>query len=105
VDSIPGPAASDELWLLVARAVADADWGGVTVDALVSYSNVRALRFWSRFLEPCSEAVDALCVPDWARTRARLAVPPTWRCCSPPLRPSWCGLLWRRRAQTAHCAS
>ena len=24
---------------------------------------------WSRFLEPCSEATDALCVPDWAQSR------------------------------------
>ena len=68
VDSILGPAVSDELWLLVARAAADAGWRGVTVDAFASESNARAPRFWSRFHEPGAEAIDALCVLDWSRS-------------------------------------
>ncbi len=68
VDSTLGPAVSDELWLQATRAAADAGWGGVTVDAFASESNARTPRFWSRFHEPGSEAIDALCVPDWARS-------------------------------------
>ena len=68
VDSILGPAVSDELWSLVARAAADAGLRGITVDAFASESNARAPRFWSRFHEPGAEAIDGLCVPDWARS-------------------------------------
>jgi hypothetical protein len=42
--------------------------GGVTVDALASESNVWAPRFWGQFHEQGSEDIDALCVPDWARS-------------------------------------
>jgi hypothetical protein len=75
MDSTLGPATSDELWLLVARAAADAGWRGITMDAFASESNARALRFWSRFHEPGAEAINALCVLDWARSEC-----PT--CCS-----------------------
>ncbi len=68
VDSILGPSVSDKLWQLVISAAVDAGWGSVTVDAFASESNARAPRFWSRFHEPGSEAIDALCVPDWARS-------------------------------------
>jgi hypothetical protein len=68
VDSILGPAVSDQLWLLVCRAASAAGLGGFTVDAFASESNARAPRFWSRFHEPGSEAISALCVPDWARS-------------------------------------
>ena len=68
VDSILGPAVSDKLWQLVTNAAAAAGWGGVTVDAFASESNARAPRFWSRFHEPGAEAIDALCVSDWARS-------------------------------------
>ncbi len=63
-----GPAVADELWSLVLLAVIDAGWRRVTVDAFATESNSRAPRFWSRFHEPGSEAIDALCVPDWARS-------------------------------------
>jgi hypothetical protein len=66
VDSVRGPAVSDDLWLVVSRAAADAGWGSVTVDAFASESNSRVPRFWSRFFEPGSEALDTLCVPDWS---------------------------------------
>jgi hypothetical protein len=52
----------------VSGAAVDAGWGSVTVDAIASESNALAPRFWSRFHEPGSEAIDALCVPDWARS-------------------------------------
>jgi hypothetical protein len=68
VDSILGPAVSDHVWHLVCRAAADAGLGDFTVDAFASESNARAPRFWSRFHEPGSEAISALCVPDWARS-------------------------------------
>ena len=68
VESILGPAVTDRLWHLVTVAVADAGWPGITVDAFASESNARAPRFWSRFHEPGAEAIDALCVPDWARS-------------------------------------
>ncbi len=68
MDSILGPAVSYKLWQLVNSAAVAAGWGGVTVDAFASESNARAPRFWSRFHEPGSEAIDALCVPDWARS-------------------------------------
>jgi hypothetical protein len=68
VECVRGPAVSDRLWHAISSAVADAGWGSVTVDAFASESNARAPRFWSRFFEPGSEALDALCVPDWARS-------------------------------------
>jgi hypothetical protein len=76
VDDIRGPAISDEPRLLaraslvVARAADDAGWGSITVYAFASESNAWAPRFsgWSRFHEPGSEAIDALCVQDWARS-------------------------------------
>jgi hypothetical protein len=68
VDSILGPAVSDTLWQHVHGAVVAAGWDGVTVDAFASESNARVPRFWSRFHEPGSEVIDALCVPDWARS-------------------------------------
>jgi hypothetical protein len=68
VDNVRGPAVSGSLWRAISTAVADAGWGTVTVDAFASESNARAPRFWSRFFEPGSEALDALCVPDWSRS-------------------------------------
>ncbi len=68
VDGIWGPAVSDDLWLAILRAAADAGWGSVTVDAFASESNARVPRFWSRLFEPGSEVLDALCVPDWSRS-------------------------------------
>jgi hypothetical protein len=68
VDCVRGLAVSDDLWQSVATAASDAGWGSVTVDAFASESNARVPRFWSRFFEPGSEALDALCVPDWARS-------------------------------------
>jgi hypothetical protein len=68
LESILGPAVSDELWLLIARAAADAGLRGVTVDAFASKSNARAPRFWSRFHKPGAKAIDGLCAPDWARS-------------------------------------
>jgi hypothetical protein len=62
VDNVRGPAVSDGLWRAISAAVADAGWGAVTVDAFASESNARVPRFWSRFFEPGSEALDALCV-------------------------------------------
>ncbi len=52
VDSVRGPTISDDLWLVVSRAAADAGWGCVTVDAFASESNAPTQRFWSRFFEP-----------------------------------------------------
>jgi hypothetical protein len=67
-ESVRGPAVTDALWSVVSRAALDAGWARVTVDAFASACNARAPRFWSRFSEPESEAIDALCVPDWARS-------------------------------------
>ncbi len=41
----------------------------VTVDAFATESNRRARRYWSRYGEPGSEAVDALSVRDWGKSR------------------------------------
>ena len=68
VDNIRGPAVLDSLWRIISTAAVDAGWGPVTVDAFASESNARAPRYWSRFFEPGSEALDALCVPDWSRS-------------------------------------
>ena len=68
VQSILGPAVSDELWRLAQAAVDAAGLAHITVDAFASESNARDPRFWSRFPEPGSEAIDALCVPDWAQS-------------------------------------
>ncbi len=69
MDSTLGPATSNELWLLVARAAEDAGWRGITVDAFASESNARAPRFCSRLHEPGAEAIDALCVLDWSHSK------------------------------------
>ncbi len=68
MDSVRGPAVTDDLLLAISRAAADAGWGSVTVDAFASESNARVPRFWSRFFEPGSETLDALCVLDWSRS-------------------------------------
>ena len=68
VEAILGPAVDDGLWLTVSRAVEAAGWQRVTVDAFASESNARVPRFWSRFHEPGSETIDALCVLDWAQS-------------------------------------
>ena len=68
VAAVRGPAVDDQLWSVVRAAASDAGWGSITVDAFASTANARAPRFWSRFLEPDSEAVDALSVPDWAQS-------------------------------------
>jgi hypothetical protein len=86
VDSILGPAVSDQLWQLVCRAAGDAGWGGITVDAFASESNARSPRFWIRFHEPGSEAIDALCVTHSEDFTAR--------CSSSTPRTPWCGLPW-----------
>ena len=39
------------------------------MDAFASAANARTPRFWSRFLEPGAEAVDAMSVLDWAQSR------------------------------------
>ncbi len=78
VNSILGPAISNELWRLVSGVAVDAGWGGVTVDTFASESNARAPRFWSRFHEPGSKAIDALCVPDWARSVCPTCCLPHW---------------------------
>ena len=41
----------------------------VTLDLFATESNRRAERYFSRYWEPGSEAVDALMVPDWAQSR------------------------------------
>jgi hypothetical protein len=68
VDNVRGPTVLDSLWRIISTAVVDAGWGPVTVDAFASEYNARAPRYWSRFFEPGSEALDALCVPDWSRS-------------------------------------
>ena len=68
VDSILGPAVSDQLWMTVQRAAVDAGWARITVDAFATESNARAPRFWSRFLEPGAESICALSIPDWSRS-------------------------------------
>ena len=52
------------MWSQVCSALAFIGWR-VTVDAFATESNRCVARFWSRFGEPGSEAVDALSVPDW----------------------------------------
>jgi hypothetical protein len=69
VEAILGPAVNHALWRAICTAAADAGWGHVTVDAFASAANARTSRFWSRFIEPGAEAVDALCVLDWAQSR------------------------------------
>ena len=68
VEAVLGPAVSDCFWLTVSRAVEAAGWRRVTVDAFASESNARVPRFWSRFHEPGSETIDALCAFDWAQS-------------------------------------
>ncbi len=41
----------------------------MTVDAFSSESNRRTRRFWSRYGEPGSEAVDAMSVRDWGKSK------------------------------------
>ncbi len=64
VEAILGPAVTDALWSLVALVVEDASWSRITVDAFASESSAGAPCFWSRFHEPGSEDIDALCVLD-----------------------------------------
>jgi hypothetical protein len=68
LDSVLGPAVRDELWARIQQAV-EACGLRATVDAFATESNRRCDRFWSRFGEPGSEAVDALSVPDWKYSR------------------------------------
>jgi hypothetical protein len=51
VESIRGPAVSDELWALVQAVAVSAGWR-ITVDVFASASNARAARFWRLFPEP-----------------------------------------------------
>jgi hypothetical protein len=69
VGAVLGPAVDGTLWRAICTAAADAGWGRVTVDAFASAANAWTPRFWSRFLEPGAEAVDALSVLDWAQSR------------------------------------
>ncbi len=64
LESTLGPSVSSSLWSQISSALMTIGWR-VTVDAFATESNRRAPRFWSRFGEPGSEAVDALSVPDW----------------------------------------
>ena len=64
LSAVLGAAVSDRLWSSIAAVATAAGWR-VTVDAFASEANARAARFWSRFGEPGSEAVDALSVADW----------------------------------------
>jgi hypothetical protein len=54
----------DELWARIQLAM-EACGLRATVDAFATEANRRCERFWSRFGEPGSEAVDALSVLDW----------------------------------------
>jgi hypothetical protein len=67
LDSALGPAVSDGLWEVIRAAMAGAGWE-ITVDAYATESNRRAERYWSRYGELGSEAVDALSVGDWGRS-------------------------------------
>ena len=69
VGAVLGPAVDDALWSAIRKAAAVVGWGRVTVDAFASAANARTPRFWSRFLEPGAEAVDAMSVLDWAQSR------------------------------------
>lgn len=64
LDGILGPSVSSSLWSQISSTLASIGWR-ITVDAFATESNRRATRFWSRFGEPGTEAVDALSVPDW----------------------------------------
>ena len=64
LDSTLGPSISSALWAQITSVLDVIGWR-VTVDAFATESNRRAVRFWSRFGEPGTEAVDALSVPDW----------------------------------------
>ena len=68
LESVLGPAVSDALWERI-RGAAAAAGVAITVDAFASESNRRAERYWSRFGEPGCEAVDALSVADWGKSR------------------------------------
>jgi hypothetical protein len=68
IGAVLGPVAVDPLWRAIRTAAADAGWGRVTVDAFASAANAWTSRFWGRFLEPGTEAVDALSVLDWAQS-------------------------------------
>ena len=68
LESVVGPAVSDGLWNRI-RAAAAGVGLVVTVDAFASESNRRAQRFWSRYGEPRSEAVDAMSVCDWGKSK------------------------------------
>ena len=63
-----GPAVGELLWARIQAVLHAAGWR-VTVDAFASESNARAQRYWSAFLEPGSEALDALSVLDWGQSR------------------------------------
>lgn len=65
--AVLGPAVGDDLWRQVCAVAGAAGWK-VTVDAFASESNARADRFWSAFLEPGSESLDALSSLDWAQS-------------------------------------
>ena len=68
LENVAGPAVSDDLWGRI-RLAASSVGLRVTVDAFASESNRRAQRYWSRFGEPGSEAVDALSVGDWGKSQ------------------------------------
>ena len=66
-----GPRIGDGLWSTILSLLAPLRWT-VTVDLFASESNARAVRYFSRFGEPGSEAVDALSVLDWAVSQCPL---------------------------------
>ena len=66
-----GPRIGDGLWDTILTLLAPLRWT-VTVDLFASESNARAARYFSRYGEPGSEAVDALSVLDWAVSQCPL---------------------------------
>ena len=68
---VVGPRVGDGLWNTILSLLAPLRWT-VTVDLFATESNARAARYFSRFGEPGSEAVDALSVLDWAVSQCPL---------------------------------
>jgi hypothetical protein len=68
LESVLGPAITDDFWRLIQDALADIGWR-ITVDLFATQSNRRAERFCSRYGEPGTEAIDALSSLDWGQSR------------------------------------
>ena len=65
LEHVLGPSVGPALWGAIEALIAPLGWR-VTVDLFASEANAKARRYFSRYGEPSSEAVDALSVPDWA---------------------------------------